>query len=184
MHLAHQQACWGWKFYDENRIFVPWVLAILLPCISSSPLLSVCVCVLCGLRAWEQVCVQCALIVLVRVHLCVIGLHEMEKARRTFAQGGGGGCTMKNEQRLPSDCVYIWLQPAALRGSERRDGGLSGEEMHIILPLLGSKKKTRAMGRPSKIMFTWGWNSWAESQSIVTSVPVAATERPEGELFV
>lgn len=37
-----------------------------------------------------------------------IGLHRV------------GGCTVKNEQRLPSDCVYILLQQAARSGNGGR----------------------------------------------------------------
>lgn len=62
----------------------------------------------------------------------------MEKARHSFAQGGGG-CTVKNEQRLPSDCVYIFTAA----GPHRKALGKVGErvvgEMYTLLSLLGGK---------------------------------------------
>lgn len=43
----------------------------------------------------------------------------------------GGGCTLKNEQRFPSDCVYILLQRAARRGVGGRSANESRGNVYI-----------------------------------------------------
>lgn len=49
---------------------------------------------------------------------------------------------MKNEQRLPLDCVYILLQLGEAMGEGRR---MRTEEMYTLLTLLGSKNISRGL---------------------------------------
>lgn len=109
-----------------------------------------------------SVCSVCFVCVGACVFTCHWAVWNGE-GRHGFAQGGGG-CTVKNEHRLPSDCVYILLQQAALQ----RQWGKVGEweQRKSIHYLRSWEVKTSAVGYPSKALLTTECNNRAERELV------------------
>lgn len=89
--------------------------------------------------------------------------------------------TVKNEQRLPLDCVYIPPQQVGRSAKHcRKVGWTRTEEMYTLLTLLGSLNIS--CGSSQQSLDHRGLKQ--QSRSMIPSVFLHAARRPEGELFV
>lgn len=161
MCLAHRQACTGWKFYDENRIFVPWVLAILLLWTAVHYLISYSFSArvyvfLCGYVHGSKCMssVRC-LRWCVRIHVS-LGCMKLRRPARVCT-GWGRLCSEKWTE------ASLGLSLFTAAGHSARHWGKVGvwEQRKCIHHWRCWEVKTSAVGCPSKALFTTGRNNRA-----------------------